>query len=124
MVQRALRRGDETSLVRRFLNHEYFSHQLLAEEALDGDGVALQIYNDIARWLGTALTKYIDLFEPNVLILGGSVLYAGDLLLSQVRSVLATRSLCSPTRVCNRVKVVPACLGQDVTLIGATVPLF
>jgi glucokinase len=124
MVQRALRRGDETSLVRRFLNNEYFSHQLLAEEALDGDGVALQIYNDIAHWLGTALTKYIDLFAPNVLILGGSVLYAGDLLLSQVRSVLATRLSCSPTRVCRIVEVVPACLGQDVTLIGATVPLF
>src|SRR2546429_3975579 len=80
-VQRALRRGDETSLVRRLLDHEYFSSQILAEEALGGDGVALQIYHDIARWLGAALARYIDLFEPNVLILGGSVLHAGDLLL-------------------------------------------
>ena len=123
-VQRALRRGDETSLVRRLLKHEYFSPQLLAEEALGGDEIALQIYNDIARWLGAALAKYIDLFEPNVLILGGSVLHAGDLLLSQVRSVLATRSSHSSARVCSMVEVVPACLGQDVALIGATVPLF
>ncbi len=123
-VQRALRRGDETSLVRRLLNHEYFSPQILAEEALNGDGVAVQIYNDIAHWLGAALAKYIDLFEPNVLILGGCVLHAGDLLLSQVRSVLATRLSYSSTRVRGMVEVVPACLGQDVTLVGATVPLF
>ena len=123
-VQRALRRGNETSLVRRLLNHEYFSPQLLAEEALSGDEVALQIYNDIARWLGVALTKYIDLFEPNVLILGGSILHAGDLLLSQVRSVVATRSSHSSVCICSMVEVVSASLGHDVTLIGATVPLF
>jgi glucokinase len=124
MVQRALRRGDETSLIRRLLNHEYFSPQLLAEEALGGDEIALQIYNDIARWLGAALAKYIDLFEPNVLILGGSVLHAGDLLLSQVRSILATRSLHASTRICSIVEVVPACLGHEVALVGAIVPLF
>jgi glucokinase len=122
-VQRALRRGNETSLVQRLLNHELFSPQLLAEEALSGDEIALQIYNDIAHWLGIALTKYIDLFEPNVLILGGCILYAGDLLLSQVRSVISARSS-STTRICSIVEVVPASLGHDVALIGATVPLF
>src|SRR6266567_905770 len=44
MVQRALRRGEETSLKQRLLNREYFSPQLLAEEAVRGDSVALQVY--------------------------------------------------------------------------------
>lgn len=123
-VQRALRRGNETNLVQRLLNHEVFSPQLLAEEARCGDEVAVQIYNDIARWLGAALSRYIDLFEPNVLILGGSILHGGDLLLSQVRSVLATNFPSSSTRICSMVEVVPASLGHEVALIGATVPLF
>src|SRR5437763_1494683 len=81
MVQRALRRGEESSLARRLLvNREYFSLQLLAEEAVQGDSVALQAYSEIGRWLGAAITQYVDLFEPHALILVGSVLYAADLL--------------------------------------------
>src|SRR5437588_2532151 len=121
MVQRALRRGEETSLKQRLLNREYFSPQLLAEEAGRGDSVALQVYSEVARWLGAATAKYISLFEPNILILGGGVLTASDLLLTQVRSALMTHST---SRVCSMVEVVPARLGSDAALVGAVVPLF
>jgi glucokinase len=125
MVQRAVRRGDESSLTRRLLNHEWFSLQLLAEEALCGDSVALQIYNEIGRWLGAAIAKYISLFDPNILILSGSILSAhqraGDLLLTQVRNVLDTHST---SRVCSMVEVVPACLGHDAALIGTSIAFF
>jgi glucokinase len=121
MVQRALRRGEETSLKQRLLNREYFSPQLLAEEAVRGDSVALQVYSEVGRWLGAATARYISLFEPNILILGGGVLFASDLLLKQVRNALLTPS---SSRVCSMVEVVPARLGRDATLAGATVPLF
>jgi glucokinase len=123
MVQRALRRGDESSLARRLLvNREYFSLQLLAEEAIGGDSVALQIYSEIGRWLGAAITHYVDLFEPHILVLGGAVLSASDLLLARVRSALVSRP--SSSRVCSMVEVAPAVLGSDATLIGSVVPLF
>ncbi len=121
MVQRALRRGEETSLKQRLLNREYFSPQLLAEEAVRGDSVALQVYSEVGRWLGAATARYISLFEPNILILGGGVLTASDLLLTQVRSALMTHS---SSRVCSMVEVVPARLGSDAALAGAVVPLF
>ena len=121
MVQRALRRGEETSLKQRLLNREYFSPQLLAEEAIRGDSVALQVYSEVGRWLGAATARYISLFEPNILILGGGVLTASDLPLTQVRSALMTHS---SSRVCSMVEVVPARLGSDAALVGAVVPLF
>ena len=121
MVQRALRRGEETSLKQRLLNREYFSPQLLAEEAVRGDSVALQVYSEVGRWLGAATARYISLFEPNILILGGGVLTASDLPLTQVRSALMTHS---SSRVCSMVEVVPARLGSDAALVGAVVPLF
>lgn len=126
MVQRAVRRGDESSLTQRLLNHEWFSLQLLAEEALRGDSVALQIYNDIGRWLGAAIAKYISLFDPNILILSGNILsvhqHAGALLLTQVRNMLETQQ--STSRVCSMVEVVPACLGSDGGLIGTATAFF
>jgi glucokinase len=125
MVQRALRRGDESCLTQRLLNHECFSLQLLAEEALRGDSVALQIYNEIGRWLGAAIVKYIGLFDPHVLILSGNILYvhqdACALLLTQVRSVLDTDTT---SRVCSMVEVVPACLGDDAALLGTASAFF
>lgn len=134
MVQRALRRGDETSLVQRFQNHEYFSPQLLAEEARQGDGVAQQVYHEVSRWLGAAARKYIDVFEPDMLVVGGSVLHAGnELLLSPLRSALSSpgdyvsngvNGSRGGTSVCNLVQVVPASLGNDEVLVGVVAPLF
>lgn len=121
MVERALRRGDETSLARRLLTgREFFSLQLLAEEAQRGDSVALQVYSEIGRWLGAAVARYVDLFDPHILILGGGVLSAHDLLLPRVRSALTASS---SARVCSMVEVVPACLGNDAAMVGTIVPI-
>lgn len=120
MVQRALRRGEQTSLVERLSKREYFSPQLLAEEAVRGDSVALQIYGEVARWLGAVTAQYMSVFEPNMLILGGSVLSPSDLLLTQVRSFLMAQSA---SRVCSMLEIVSSSLGSDAALIGAAVPL-
>ncbi|HLZ57431.1 MAG TPA: ROK family protein [Ktedonosporobacter sp.] len=137
MVQRALRRGEETSLTQRLLesassvggqgepkgsrNREYFSAQLLAEEAMRGDSVAQQIYAEVGRGVGSAVARYVGLFEPHRLILSGGVLSAGNLLLTQVRRSLSTPS---SSRVCSMVEVVPSLLGNDAALVGSVAPIF
>ncbi len=130
MVQRVLRRGEETSLLRRLLNREAFSLRLLAEEAEQGDAVAAQIYNEIVRWLGAAISKYIDLFEPDLLILGGYALdVESEALLAQVRVSQAagvlngTTGSYTLTRGWSPVEIVPARLGRDAALVGAAAPL-
>jgi glucokinase len=122
MLQRAVRRGEQTSLLNRLANREDFSLQLLAEEAQAGDLVASQIYTEVCRWLGAATAKYIDVFEPNLLILGG-IFSASELLLTRVRSSLSQVGN-SSVRVCSMVEVVPATLGRDAPLLGAVVSLF
>jgi len=119
MVQRALRRGEETSLSQRLSNREYFSPRLLAEEALRGDNIALQVYNELGRWLAAATARYISIFDPNILILAGSILDASDLLLTQVRTALIAHS---STQVGTTVEVVPTHLAGDAILIGVAVP--
>lgn len=121
MVQRALRRGEQTSLVRRLYDREHFSQQLLAEEALRGDTVALQVYGEVGKWLGAATAKYINIYEPNMLILGGGMLCANELLIAHVRSSLMAQS---SSKVCDILEVVPSRLGADAALIGAVSPYF
>lgn len=118
-LQRALRRGESSSLLGRLANRERFSLQLLAEEAHAGDAVASQLYNEVNRWLAAATARYIDVFEPNALIFGG-FFSTSELLLSGIRSSLGSSS---SSRVCSMVEVVPATLGRDAPLLGAAVPL-
>ncbi|HEY3992735.1 MAG TPA: ROK family protein, partial [Ktedonobacteraceae bacterium] len=118
-VQRALRRGEQTSLLRRLSNQERFSLQLLAEEAQTGDAVASQLYTEVSRWLGTATARYIDTFEPNALIFGG-FFSTSERLLSAIRTSIGSRS---SSRVCSMVEIATATLGQDAPLLGAAVSL-
>jgi glucokinase len=120
IVQRALRRGEETSLAQRLSNHEYFSPRLLTEEALRGDSIALQVYSEIGRWLGVATARYISFFEPDILILAGSIFDESDLLLTQVRNAFTANSSSQESKT---VEIVSAHLGSDAALIGMAVPL-
>lgn len=119
MFQRAVRRGDTTSVLRRLSNHEHLSFQLLAEEAQAGDTVAAHIYTEVSRWLGTAIARYIDIFEPNRLLLGG-IFSASELFLTGIRRSLDART---SSRVCSMVEIARATLGKDAALLGAAVSL-
>jgi len=122
-VLRALRRGEESSLTQRILNREYFCPQMLAEEAQRGDSVALRVYSELGRWLSSAITKYVTLFEPDALILGGSVVQNNELLLTQVRNTLVSATP-SSSNVATTIKLLPALLGSDAVLVGVAVSLF
>ena len=122
-VQRALRRGEESNLTRRILNRECFSPQMLAEEAQRGDSVALKVYSELGRWLSSAITKYVTLFEPDALILGGSLIHNNELLMTQVRNTLVLAPS-SSANVATTIKLLSATLGNDATLVGVAVSLF
>lgn len=120
MLQRAWRRGEQSSLLYRLTHQrESFSFQMMAEEAEAGDLVASQIYTEVCRWLGTATARYIDMFEPNMLILGG-IFSSSDLLLARVRRSLVTAS---SARVCSMVEIAAANLGRDAALLGSAAAL-
>lgn len=121
MVQRAIRRGDEGNLIKRLLNRETFSPRLLAEEAEHGDSVALQIYHEMGRWLSNAVTRYVELFEPHMFILGGDILCTSPALLASVKRAANANER---SRVCTMIKVVPGRLGREAALLGSVVPLF
>lgn len=83
--------------------------------ALDGDESARAVFELIGRRLGTALTGLANTFDPDVIVLGGGVMAAGELLLEPARARLRERAL--PPQ--NVVPVVAATLGPDAGMIGA-----
>ena len=88
---------------------------------MQGDPVALRIYEEIGRWLGAAVARYIALYQPDALILGGSVLSANEVLFASIQSTLTMHVSTITDRP---VRIARAQLGSDAALIGASVALF
>ncbi len=87
----------------------------VTEAALGGDATARGVFELIGSRLGVALTSFANIFEPEVFVIGGGVIAAGDLLLDPARRVLGERAL-PPMK---RIPVVAAELGADAGMIGA-----
>jgi len=89
--------------------------RLVTEAAVAGDDTAIRVFGDVGRHLGVALASYANIFEPDVIVIGGGVIAAGDLLLEPARAEVRKRAL--PPM--NETLVVAAELGPDAGMIGA-----
>lgn len=87
----------------------------VTEAAAGGDRTAIAVFDLVGGRLGVALASFANIFEPEVIVIGGGVIAAGDLLLGPARRELQERAL----RPMNRTPVVAAELGQDAGMIGA-----
>ncbi len=87
----------------------------VTEAALGGDPTSIAVFDLVGTRLGAALVTFANSFEPNVIVVGGGVMAAGDLLLDPARRTLRERAL----RPMNEIPVVAAELGPDAGMIGA-----
>jgi glucokinase len=83
--------------------------------AIAGDEVARSVFEMIGRRLGAFASGLANVFEPDVIVFGGGVMAAGDVLLAPIRDEVERRSL--PPM--NRTRIVAAQLGAEAGMIGA-----
>ncbi len=84
--------------------------------ALEGDDLGVQIVRETGRYLGVGVANVANLFDPSLVVVGGSTAAAGDLLLEPVREVLRGRALAG---IGEGVQVVSGRLGEDAGAVGA-----
>jgi glucokinase len=90
----------------------------IAEAARTGDDLAQRIWSDAMEALGFGVLTAINVFDPNVVVLGGGVTTAGELLFEPVRAIVKRHGNLVAGR---HVPIVPAELGEDVGLLGAAI---
>jgi glucokinase len=105
----------ESALGKLVAEDKKIDGKVVTDLALAGDETAIGVVGLIGRHLGVALANFANIFEPEVIVIGGGVIAAGELLLEPARGEMASRAL-PPMR---RIPVVAAQLGQDAGLIGA-----
>ncbi|MBN2112895.1 MAG: ROK family transcriptional regulator [Acidimicrobiia bacterium] len=88
----------------------------LSERAAAGDSAVLDAMAEVGRWLGLGIGNLVNLFNPEVVVLGGLYhrfyLYLASAVLQGARS----QALAAPW---SRVVIMPSVLGADATLLGA-----
>jgi glucokinase len=94
---------------------------LVTELAHDGDRAAIEAIELIGSRLGIAIGSLVNIFNPQVVVIGGGVIAAGELLMAPVRAVVAERTL---PAVRDGLRIVAARFGVEAGMIGAAALAF
>jgi glucokinase len=86
------------------------------DAARKGDGVAISIVRDTAKYIGMAVANFITIMDPDVVVLGGAIAEARDLLLDPARNEISRRVSKAAGQA---VEIVPPALGEQAAAIGA-----
>ncbi len=89
----------------------------VAATAQNGDALAKRIFTQAAEHLGRALAGFLHIFNPSIVILGGGVVQAGDVLLRPLEATLRA-SVMTPAYL-DGLTLTTAALGDDAGLMGA-----
>jgi glucokinase len=90
--------------------------QQVAAAAAAGDPLATAVWDETVELLGQAVTDFVNIFEPEVVVLGGGVTRAGAQLLDPVARIVHDTAM-RPAAAAVRVSL--AALGDAVCVVGA-----
>ncbi|WP_167995753.1 ROK family protein [Arthrobacter pigmenti] len=81
-----------------------------------GDATAIQVIRQAGRDIGDVLATCVNLINPSVVVIGGSLAQAGEHLLAGIREVVYRRSLPLATE---HLRIVPSVAGERAGVMGA-----
>ena len=113
---RLARERPDTVLGKRLAAGREVTGGLVTELAHDGDETARLTLREVGQRLGAALTGIVNALNPEVIVIGGGAVAAGDFLLEPARAVVAERAL-PPAR--EIVRIVPTHFGDESGMLGA-----
>jgi glucokinase len=90
---------------------------MVTQAALSGDPAAVGLFTDLGHWLGEGIAAVANVMDPAVVVIGGGVADAGDLLLGPAREAFATHLSGGDHRP--HLDIRGASLGNDAGIIGA-----
>ena len=120
-ARRLARERPQSGLGRALSEGRELAGPLVTELAHDGDETAIEVLDLIGTNLGVALASFVNIFNPEVIVIGGGVIAAGELLLEPARREVARRAL-PPSR--DEVRIVAAQFGVEAGMVGAAALAF
>ena len=111
MAKRKLAKTDDATTLR---NTEDLTAKLIFDEAKAGDAVAMGLVDELGEILGSALSNIACVSNPEVIVIGGGVSKAGDILIDTIKKHFVE----SCFHVCRDTRFELASLGNDAGIYG------
>ena len=108
--------GDESAVLERAGDLDAITAAHVFDGARSGDGVAISVVRDTAKYIGMAVANLTATIDPEVIVISGEIAEAKDLLLEPVLQECARRL---PTATMDALRVGFSALGSDAVAIGA-----
>ncbi len=109
--------GGKSAKYKEMATDGIISPYIVAQAALQGDAVSIQIFKQMGKIIGLGLSSVVNLLNPEKIIIGGGVADAGDILLEPIKQTIKERAMSIQA---NSVSVVPAQLANTAGVIGAS----
>lgn len=90
--------------------------RLLAEEALQGDELATQLFAELGNLLGVGIANVINLLDPQIVILGGGAIESSQLFMHEIKKTAKELVVVQEK---GDIKIVVSKLGKQAGAIGA-----
>jgi glucokinase len=88
----------------------------VTELAREGDELALAVLKEAGTWLGIGLAGFINVFNPEVVVVGGGAMKAGELILGAARREVHLRAR---SQLHDLAEIKVATLGSESGVLGA-----
>lgn len=116
-AQRLIIQGENTTMLDLAGgNVENVDAKIVFDAAKAGDAIAKILVDTAVEYIGIGLANYINLLDPDMIVLAGGVTQAGEILTDGIKKVVKERQMRFAGR---KVKLRTAKLGDDGTAIGA-----
>jgi glucokinase len=89
--------------------------RLAFEAAAAGDPTAISVIDNYLRYVACGVTNLINIFDPEIVVIGGGVSEQGDVIIEPIKKYVAKDVYGGILRA----KIVTAALGNDAGLVGA-----
>lgn len=116
IAREGLGRGGKSVLNEWVSTPEEVTAELVARAAAHADSFAVEVWSQAMYHLGIGIANAVNVLNPRLVILGGGVTKAGEMLFAPVREVVNERAM---KTLAADVKIVPAANGDLVGLMGA-----
>jgi glucokinase len=118
IVERALNRlkSYPESKLHNLVNSGNVSPKVIADLANNGDDLCKKIITDTGDFLGMALGSLVNLLNLDLILIGGGISNAGDILFDAIRKTIINYSLSITGSI---VRIEKASLGEAAGVIGA-----
>jgi len=87
----------------------------MAEQAFNNDALAIKVFEEVGAYVGFALANVVNLIDPEIIIIGGSVMDSSDLFITEIKKSMK-KTILSPKL--KRIKVVKGKL-ENAGAMGA-----